>query len=1472
MSTRKSSAGQQSFQLGDRTFIGIDTYTAPNRLLDGYFQSLQNMMVYGNALQPRNGWSTCWHSSTSTYNPGTGYPIYELTTLKSKGSRSKLLFSSFNGTTHGLYYYDTSTYGTLNNTYTELTDKRSGAVFSFPDSENVRMTQYGKYVYGVDGKNNMFRVKMNGQIPEAETIPILDDMTKYKPKATASPINLMPGNQLSRSYTTPIDTSGFSSAPYTLTNLIVNGTFSSATASGFGEWNYATSDLQRVTSVTKTVSSITYNVFAPNSTTSPYTANVKNVNNLILTRDGTGSQYCMKFDHIQDFMYQDIDVRANTVTYDEQPITFTAWNTDATVVVTLGNATISGVNTFAAGDRIAFKTSTVTNITAGTTYFVSATGLGSNSFQISATSGGASITPAGGTGGTFSVTLNAVITTTVNHNLVVGQAVKFSTVTGGPTLGTFYYVQSVPAANKLIVTSTSITVGATPFTFSAAVALNANTLNIQHNAGMYVLTFYAYNQDDLTNFVSNNTLDVYIRGYKNTATTAFSSSDMITGAEVYYSAQPATAQTSSDWQKFQILVDFREFDKLITGIQVKIASAFDRGGDSFVFVDDASLYAVNSALKIATVQDDSKNLLKFSASQSNTVFVTNTTPVNSFANYLQNEYIKINLSTAVTFTTTLGQPTITTASVHNLNVGDIVYFTNTFGGVVASTSYYVLTVPSSTTFTVTTNSSVTGSPYLFSASLIATANYFTQKFDLRTTQSISIRANLSSKLDQSVPPFSLGIRTDNTTEFTGQCRYDKSLGYLTFELFPITAAARSAVSTLYVKFDFDLVDLYDNEWVLSLGEIAKQGALTPQTKYAYAFTLWTPSTLPTSGSSPYWGSVNFTASNGSSTITTSAAHKLGVGSKLTFTGTTGGVVTATTYYVLNVLTTTTFTVTTDASLTSAAFSFTAGVTSAANQFTPTPDLPSGDGLETGMTGYSTDVVITEAVNKVSLELATTDLRITSTSSGQYYKYANVYRRNLLTGDNVARLIGIVDLDTGLAYSDGTKWEGFTSSISGTTVTVIDQVPDTHLLFDNGPGIRGYRGRVGRDQFPAGCDCIGVYNMRLFASKRNTIYCSWLLNANNEYGIYTTLISDATDPEVAIKGAAFTLSNQLDQDQVMAMISIQGDGLMRDNSTSAAFAIMKENAIYLLTGDNPQNFANQGFLQTSGSGLIAKRGYAMLMGQLILTSPNGIMELKTTSLVPKGQQLEGVLNPRSQDYNNGTSSYGYISPAAYADVVMCVHDRKLVVLAPTSSDTGTTTNSVVYVFDSRIGVPDPRAAAQGIDMRSGGWVNWTNPTGVKFTAIVAVDTSDDTQDLYTGSRAGKLYKLDKHVDQVYSSADPTTRTTSPISWSIKTRKYGQSYAESNIYYSANKIHSLNLHIDNQDTTSLALSWSITGQKGYSTTGNFSFPANTDKILSIRSISRTADQQTFDIQLTGTSIGKWKLYGVHALTTEGNTPRS
>ena len=1387
MATKQVSNTQQPFQLGDRAFIGIDTYTAANRLPDGYFQTLDNILVYGNSLQPRNGWSTCWHSSTIPYNATTGSAVYELTTLKDKGSKSKIVFAS----NSNIYSYDTSTYGGVNQTYAPVINRLTGTTLTTSVSSNVRMTPYGRYVYGVDGVNNPFRMRMNGQIVEADRLPTLTDCQKYTPKATASTINVMPGTQISNSYSAPLDLTGFSSAPSTLGTLITNGNFASSTATGFGQWNYNTGDALRVSSVVYTLGASTYNVFAPNTTSAPYTTKVKNTSQYILTRDGSASNFCLKIDHIQDVIYQDIDVRSVLVTYDEQPLFFTASVSSPT------------------------------------------------------------------------------ITTSVNHGLALGQSIKFTTTTGGVGTSTIYYVKSVPSSNTFTVTTNSIITSGTNTIFGSNVLLGDNTILIQHNAGTYVLTFYVYNQDDLNNFVSNNTLDVFVRGYQNTSTTAFSSNDQISGAEVYYSAQPAAGTAPSDWRKFQVLVDFREFDKQLTGLQVRIGAAFDRGGDSFVFLDDVSLHATNSQLQPATIQDDSKKLYKLNARQSNTTFVSATLPTDPFANLISSEYIKINIGMPTLFTASIGT-TITTTASHNFTVGDIVMFSTTTGGTSKTIPYYVNSVPTTTTFTVTTDSTLTGTTFLFSGAVTSGTNTYTQKFDLRTTQSLSVRAFFSEKINQDVPIFSLGIRTDTTTEFTGQCRYDKNTNYLSFDLYPISAATRTLVSTILLKFDYDVASVYDNEWVISIGEVVKQGALTPQTKYSYAFTLWNPYTAPVNGSSPYWGTQTFSTPAGPSTttLTTSTNHKLGVNKPLTFTtgiASTPAVVAGTTYYVNDVLSYTTFSVSTAPYGSGTVISFPAGITSGTYTFTATPDLPSADGFETSISKFTPEVVVTEAVNKMSVELATVDLQV---GVDHYYKYACVYRKNILTGDDVGRLIGIVDLDTGNAYSDGKKWEGFSSSKTGTTITVTDQVPDSQMFFDNGSGTRGYRYRFGKDQYTAGGDCIAVYNQRLFISKKNTIYASWLLNTNNEYGIYTTLISDVTDPEVAIKGAQFSVSNQTDEEQIMGMITIQGDGLMRDNSTSAALVIMREHTTYLLTGDSPHNFANQGFLQGSGSGLVAKRGCSVLMGRLILTTANGVMELQNTILVPRGQQLEGILNIRSQDYING--SYSYVSAAAYANCVMCVHDRRLLLLAPEATTDGTTPslgNPYLYIYDTRTESFDPRNATQ---VKTGGWVRWLNPA--RFTSLIAVETSDDTQDLYAGGADGKLYKLDRFEDGVYSNAS-ANRTYTGINWTIKTRKYGQAFSESNIYYSANKLHALNIHFQNLQTDAPIYStWLITGQKGYTTGGTFRFPNNTDKVISIRSISRTADQQTFDIKLSATTNTKWKMFAIHALTTEGNTPRS
>lgn len=112
-------------------------------------------------------------------------------------------------------------------------------------------------------------------------------------------------------------------------------------------------------------------------------------------------------------------------------------------------------NSFAAGRPIVFSSTgkLPSGVVAGTTYYVIATGLSSSSFQFSATVGGAAINTINPTN-TF-VNGNTTVTTSANHNLVVGQIIQFSgTSVVNVANATNYYVLSTPAANTFTFAAT----------------------------------------------------------------------------------------------------------------------------------------------------------------------------------------------------------------------------------------------------------------------------------------------------------------------------------------------------------------------------------------------------------------------------------------------------------------------------------------------------------------------------------------------------------------------------------------------------------------------------------------------------------------------------------------------------------------------------------------------------------------------------------------------------------------------------------------------------------------------------------------------------------------------------------------------------------------------------------------------------------------------------------------------------------
>jgi hypothetical protein len=132
--TRQIGSGTQSYILGDRRFIGIDTNLPPNTLDVGFMQDVTNMWVDGTSLSPRPGWQA---ETTATL----ANPIYALIGYRTKDNQdNKVIFVSGNS----IYSHTVSSPVTTTNTHL--------GYGLWPDASQVKLVQHGKYIYGVPGR------------------------------------------------------------------------------------------------------------------------------------------------------------------------------------------------------------------------------------------------------------------------------------------------------------------------------------------------------------------------------------------------------------------------------------------------------------------------------------------------------------------------------------------------------------------------------------------------------------------------------------------------------------------------------------------------------------------------------------------------------------------------------------------------------------------------------------------------------------------------------------------------------------------------------------------------------------------------------------------------------------------------------------------------------------------------------------------------------------------------------------------------------------------------------------------------------------------------------------------------------------------------------------------------------------------------------------------------------------------------
>lgn len=153
-----------------------------------------------------------------------------------------------------------------------------------------------------------------------------------------------------------------------------------------------------------------------------------------------------------------------------------------------------------------------------------------------------------------------------------------------------------------------------------------------------------------------------------------------------------------------------------------LSAAVTNGGIAFPFIADASITCTTISTNFSSVGTTFGLALSVGIQADSGGGVPSGT-------FLTGGSVSIPASTfqgTANFTATSGSPTITTAADHWLTVGSVIQFANTTGGVSTGTNYYVVSVPTSTTFTISTSSTLTP-VFSFSANVSSGGNTYTRQ-------------------------------------------------------------------------------------------------------------------------------------------------------------------------------------------------------------------------------------------------------------------------------------------------------------------------------------------------------------------------------------------------------------------------------------------------------------------------------------------------------------------------------------------------------------------------------------------------------------------------------------------------------------------------------------------------------------------------------------------------------------------------
>ena len=566
------------------------------------------------------------------------------------------------------------------------------------------------------------------------------------------------------------------------------------------------------------------------------------------------------------------------------------------------------------------------------------------------------------------------------------------------------------------------------------------------------------------------------------------------------------------------------------------------------------------------------------------------------------------------------------------------------------------------------------------------------------------------------------------------------------------------------------------------------------------------------------------------------------------------------------------------------------------------------GFESELTATSNELTATEALSANQVVLNPNTEVINSPVS---YTHLIIYRSSTAYPDGLYRCIGNYKISD--ATTNGVNLEVI--STTGGIVTLLDNVAESAVTSDGPQGSQGDVYESGQDNFSVGGTSITTHQQRLWVGKDNTLWTSWLFNADNEFTINTTHVPLLTDPKIDIKGASFDVASSSDKEYINSMMSYHGDMMERNNSTTSVLLVFRESTVYPVTGFAPSNWTIQAFLRESGIGLLAPRCHTTVMGQPWFLNATGLVQFSGTQVIPKSIQLDGLISVNPYRVVTGQNS---VSAAALQRSIISVNDRKVFLFAPSAQNQS---NRQCYVWDVRLN----------------GWV--TLDALGDITTCVSLSTTNDRELFYSGDTSGQIYQMTNYYDSLYTYKpssvagnslifsgtintsglavnDPIlvtvtgngftantiyyvkTKTNNSISlsasvggveltptggsmcqfrevlsigWDIITRAYGQAYADGIAYYAKNRPYQIDIHMDTNDNNSSVFNWSLISPTNQSQTGNtYTITGNT--VRAIRGVRRDLSDFNWQIELTGTdALNAFRVYAVHLHMIESGIQR-